>query len=98
VATPNGPLRQPGPLELQIWAACPGLDEVPAEVLAGGGTAEAEAMRSRVEECRYQCLLCGGLARAALVARPLIDPDARPVFVDLCWACFSALKSELDTW
>jgi hypothetical protein len=94
------PRRDPGPLELRIWHATPYLEPVPGHVLgiAGlyGEAGEAGAIRGRVEDgAPHVCLLCGQPARAALIARPRVGGvEQRPVWVDLCHRCFSALAAE----
>lgn len=88
--TSPAPLPGLGPLGTRIWHAAPFLERVPPE--AAGRDARAGAIQKRRAE-DHLCLLCGGQARAAIIARPRGSWPG-PYWVDLCWACYTGVLAE----
>jgi hypothetical protein len=85
-----------GPLVSRIWAVSALLDVMDEAEVA---TPELEARACDRRALRgFACLLCGALARLALVSRPRWPAPLPPRWVDLCPACFSAVRREVDDY
>jgi hypothetical protein len=85
-------IPEPGPLSLLIWTVADQRERVPAG-LPSDGPVLARAIARRALNEVHRCLLCGGCAQAAVVARPWGRPEL-PRWVDLCARCFHAVRAE----